>query len=118
MLKRLFYLLPDFVTSIITRFSYRFYNNELEDFINNNKYGKYFNITRSQRIYILKRLKFSFSRINSATSLEVQLKLIKEILNTRILLPEIYEMIAKLGEQIVLSQRKGKYVVIIVIIIE
>jgi O-methyltransferase len=83
MLKRLFYLLPDFITSIITRFSYRFYNNESEDFINNDKYGKYFNITRSQRIYILKRLKFSFSRINSATSLEVQLKLIKEILKLK-----------------------------------
>lgn len=42
-------------------------------------------------------------------------QLIKEILNTRILLPEIYEMITKLGEQIVLSQRKGKYVKFLII---
>jgi len=83
MLKRLFYLLPDFVSSIIRRLSYKLYNNELEDFINNDEYGKYFNITRSQRIDILKRVKFSISRTVSATSLEVHLKLIKEILKLK-----------------------------------
>ena len=83
MLKKLFYHLPINVQFIIIKLANTFYNNIIDEFINNKKYGEYFNIGKNEKKYILKRLKLSLSKVKAATSLEVQLILIMQILKIK-----------------------------------
>lgn len=80
MLKKLFYYLPFNLQFFIIKLSSSFYNNIFEDFVNNKEYGEYFNIGKNEKKYILKRLKLSLSKVISATSLEVHVLLIMQIL--------------------------------------
>lgn len=80
MLKKLFYYFPSKLQFLIIKLANSFYNNIIDEFINNKEYGEYFNIGKNEKKYILKRLKLSLSKVTSATSLEVQLLLIMQIL--------------------------------------
>lgn len=55
---------------------------------------------------LLQMLTVSVMEVTS-TFQSAAFQLIKEIINTRILLPEVYDLMTKLVEQIVLSQKKG-----------
>lgn len=83
MFKKIFYYLPTFLKNIIISLSSSFYNDSINDFINNDEYGGHFNISSSTRKYILKRILYSLSRIESGTSILVQIFLIKEILRIK-----------------------------------
>ena len=83
MLKKLFYYLPFNLQFLIIKLANSFYNNIINEFINNKEYGEYFNIGKNEKKYILKRLKLSLSKVTSATSLEVQLLLIMQILKIK-----------------------------------
>jgi O-methyltransferase len=83
MLKKLFYILPSIIQSFIVKLSSNFYNNIIEDFINNDEYGKFLNIGPEIKKDILKRLRVSLSKVESATSLEVQIILIMQILKIK-----------------------------------
>lgn len=83
MLKKLFYMLPSIIQYFIVKLSYKFYNDIIEDFINNDEYGKFLNIGPEIKKDILKRLRVSLSKVESATSLEVQIILIMQILKIK-----------------------------------
>jgi|LakMenE01Jun11ns_1017448.scaffolds.fasta_scaffold9959593_13 O-methyltransferase len=83
MIKKLFYYLPSFLKNIILILSSRFYNDNFNDFINNDEYGGHFNINSSDRRYLLKRITRCLSKIESGTSIQVQIFLIKEILKIK-----------------------------------
>eukprot|EP01034_Spumella_vulgaris_P023353 gene23353-29566_t len=55
---------------------------------------------------LLQMLTVSVMEITSAFQ-NAAFQLIKEVVNTRIMIPEVYDLMTKLAEQIVLSQRKG-----------
>jgi len=80
MLKKLYYIFPYKLQIYINKLSSIFYNNIINDFVNNKKYGEFLNIGVNEKKYILKRLKITLSRIDSATSLEILIILIKKIL--------------------------------------
>jgi hypothetical protein len=80
MLKKLFYYLPSFIQDLIIKVSNQFYNDIITDFINNDKYGKFHKIGSKQKKNILRRLRVSLSNVQSATSLEIQLILVMQIL--------------------------------------
>ena len=79
-LKKIFYKLPFNIQSYIARLSSYINNGVIDDFINK-PYGKQYGLEKKDRVGILKRLKASLSIVDSATSLEAQIILVKEILN-------------------------------------
>ena len=83
MLKKIFYYLPNFLKNYIISISSIFYNDTINDFINNDEYGGHFNISSSVRKYILKRILYSLSRVETATNILVQILLVKEILKIK-----------------------------------
>jgi hypothetical protein len=83
MLKKLYYYFPLQLQFLVSKLANNFYNDFISDFINNKEHGIYFNIGRNEKKHILKRLKFSLSNVESATSLEVQVLLIMQILKLR-----------------------------------
>jgi predicted O-methyltransferase YrrM len=83
MLKKIFYYFPFKLQFLIIKLANSFYNNIIDEFINNKEYGEYFNIGKNEKKYILKRLKLSLSKVSSATSLEVQIFLIMQILKIK-----------------------------------
>jgi hypothetical protein len=85
MSNKIFYLLPFFLQSLLIKLSDIFYNQKIvDDFINNDEYGKYYNIKSKHKKKILKRLLISLSSVKSATSLQAQLTLIMQILKKNI----------------------------------
>ena len=84
MLKKLFYYFPLQLQLLIIKIANFFYNDIIDEFINNKEYGKYFNIGKDEKKYILKRLKLSLAKVTSATSIKVQLLLIMQILKIKI----------------------------------
>jgi predicted O-methyltransferase YrrM len=84
MLKTLFYYFPYKLQFFIIKLAESFYSaNIIDEFINNKEYGEYFNIGKNEKKYVLKRLKLSLSKVASATSLEVQILLIMQILKIK-----------------------------------
>ena len=83
MLKKIFYYLPSFLKNFIISISSTFYNDTINDFINNDEYGGHFNISSATRKYILKRILYSLSRVETATNILVQILLVKEILKIK-----------------------------------
>jgi len=83
MLKKLFYYFPLQLQLLIIKIANFFYNDIIDEFINNKEYGKYFNIGKDEKKYILKRLKLSLAKVTSATSIKVQLLLIMQILKIK-----------------------------------
>mgnify|MGYP001156972544 CR=1 FL=1 len=81
-LKKIFYKLPFNIQSYIARLSSYINNGVIDDFINS-PYGSQYGLTVKDRVGILKRLKISLSTVDSATSLEAQITLIKEVLNIK-----------------------------------
>lgn len=81
-LKKIFYKLPFNIQSYIARLSSYINNGVIDDFINS-PYGSQYGLTARDRVGILKRLKISLSTVDSATSLEAQITLIKEVLNIK-----------------------------------
>ena len=79
-LKKIFYKLPFNIQSYIARLSSYVNNGVIDDFINT-PYGKKYGLDSKDRVGILKRLKASLSKVDSATSLEAQITLIKEVLS-------------------------------------
>ena len=79
-LKQIFYKLPHSIKNIISKLSAQFYSNIENDFIFNNEIGKNYKLTVKDKKNIIKRLKFSISKIDSATDINIHLILIKKIL--------------------------------------
>ena len=79
-LKQIFYKLPYSLKNIISKLSAQFYSNIENDFIFNNEIGKNYKLSIKDKKNIIKRLKFSVSKIDSATDINIHLRLIKKIL--------------------------------------
>tara|TARA_B100001027_G_C16228285_1_gene313266 strand:+ start:183 stop:1037 length:855 start_codon:yes stop_codon:yes gene_type:complete len=79
-LKKIYYTLPVFIRSSIQYFVDKLDNKIVDDFINND-YGKEYGITKKDRKIILSRILKILKNINSATSIQVLITLIKEILS-------------------------------------
>jgi len=80
MLKKLYYRLPRIYQNYLNKAASKLTNNEEEDFIHSDN-GKNYNLSSKDKENIVKRIKASLSKIESATSLDVHLELGKRILN-------------------------------------
>ena len=79
-LKRIYYYLPRTIQNYLNTMAFNISNNTEEDFINNDIYGKHYNLKKKDRELIVKRIRYCLSKILSATNLNVQLHLIKNVL--------------------------------------
>lgn len=79
-LKRIYYYLPKTIQNYINTMASNVSNNTEEDFINNDNYGKLYDLKKKDREIIIRRIRYCLSKIPSATNLNVQLHLIKNIL--------------------------------------
>ena len=79
-LKRIYYFLPKKFQNYLNIMASNISNNTEEDFINNDVYGKLYNLKKKDREIIVRRIRYCLSKISSATNLNVQLHLIKKIL--------------------------------------
>ena len=80
MLKKVYYKLPYIVQNYLNKAASRISNNSIEEFIYSD-IGKNYNLNYKDKIKIIKRIQDAFSKIESATSLEVQVELGKKILS-------------------------------------
>ncbi|WP_415278462.1 hypothetical protein ABXT72_00850 [Candidatus Pelagibacter sp. Uisw_094] len=81
-LKKIFYKLPFNFQSYVARLSSYVNNGVIDDFINF-PYGKEYGLSPNDRKGILKRLKASLASVDSATSLEAQITLFKQVLKIK-----------------------------------
>jgi len=79
-LKRLYYSIPTFIRSTLQYFIDKLDNRIVDDFIHND-YGKQYGVTKKERIIILKRILKILKNINSASSVQALVTLMKEILS-------------------------------------
>ena len=79
MLKKIYYKLPVNLQDYINKAAARISNNTIDDFINSDVGLKY-NLSSYDKQKIIQRIQITLSKINSATSLEVQIELGKRIL--------------------------------------
>lgn len=80
MLKKLYYKLPLLYQNYLNKAASKLANNAEENFIYSDN-GKNYNLSSKDKENIVKRIKVSLSKIESATSLDVHLELGKRILN-------------------------------------
>ena len=81
-LKKIFYKLPFNLQSYVARLSSYVNNGVIDDFINF-PYGEEYGLSSNDRKGILKRLKASLASVDSATSLEAQITLLKQVLKIK-----------------------------------
>ena len=79
MLKKLYYNLPNFLQNYIDKAASKLSNNFEEEFVNSD-IGKKYNLNKNDKEKIIKRIKYSLKKIDSATSINVHLELGKQIL--------------------------------------
>ena len=79
MLKKIYYKLPVNLQDYVNKAAARISNNTIDDFINSDVGLKY-NLSSYDKQKIIQRIQITLSKINSATSLEVQIELGKRIL--------------------------------------
>lgn len=79
-LKQIFYKLPTNIKNIIYKLSSQFHSNIENDFIFNKEVGSKYKLSINDKKNIVKRLKYSISKIDSATDFNIHLILIKKIL--------------------------------------
>ena len=80
MLKKIYHNLPSYIQNYLNKAAAKVSNNSIEEFVYSD-IGKNYNISTKDKLNIIKRINYSFSKIESATSLDVQLELGKKILS-------------------------------------
>lgn len=80
LLKKIYYSIPHVLRNSIQYFVDKLDNRIVDDFINTN-YGKEYGITKKDRIIILNRILKILKNINSASSIQALITLMKEILS-------------------------------------
>lgn len=80
MLKKVYYKLPSFLQNYLNKAAYKFSNNLIENFIYSD-IGKNFDLNVGDKKKIIKRIKTSLAKVESATNLETHLELGKKILS-------------------------------------
>ena len=80
MLKKIYYKLPSNIQNYLDKAAAKITNNSAEEFIYS-EIGKNYNLNEKDKAKIVRRLNNAFSKIESATSLDVQLELGKKILS-------------------------------------
>ena len=79
MLKKIYYKLPPNLQDYINKAAARIHNNTIDEFINSDV-GLNYNLSSYDKKKIVQRIQITLSKINSATSLDVQIELGKKIL--------------------------------------
>lgn len=79
-LKKLYYLLPYKLQRSLDVMAYKVNPGLEEDFILNNNIGSKYNLTEKDKRQIIKRIKYSLSKIQSATDLNIHIYLAKHLL--------------------------------------
>ena len=80
MLKKIYYKLPISIQNYLNKAAARISNNSIEEFIFSD-IGRDYDLKKNDKIKIIKRIQLALSKMESATSLEVQLELGKKILS-------------------------------------
>ena len=80
MLKKVYYKLPSFLQNYLNKAAYKVSNNLIENFIYSD-IGKNFDLNVGDKKKIIKRIKTSLAKVESATNLETHLELGKKILS-------------------------------------
>ncbi len=80
MLKKIYYKLPSNFQNYLNKAAAKISNNSIEEFVFSD-IGKNYNLNEKDKLKIIKRLNNVFTKIESATSLDVQLELGKKILS-------------------------------------
>lgn len=80
MLKKIYYKLPFFIQNILNKSASRFISSIEDDFVSND-YGNAFGLNKNDRIKIINRIRYNFTKIDSATSILSHLELVKKILS-------------------------------------
>ncbi len=80
MLKKIYYKLPVSIQNYLNKAAARISNNTIEEFIFSD-IGNEYNLNKNDKINIIERIQLALSKMESATSLEVQLELGKKILS-------------------------------------
>ena len=80
MLKQIYYKLPFFVQNYLNKAASKVANNSVEEFIYSD-IGKNFGLKKNDKKKIIDRIQLALSKMESATSLDVQLELGKKILS-------------------------------------
>ena len=80
MLKKLYYKLPSIYQNYLNKAASKLANNAEEEFIHND-IGKNYNLSSKDKANIVKRIRNSLSKIDSATSIDVHLELGKRLLD-------------------------------------
>ena len=79
MLKKIYYKLPSNLQNYLNKAAAKISNNSIEEFVYSN-IGSNYNLNETDKLKIIRRLNNAFTKIESATSLDVQLELGKKIL--------------------------------------
>ena len=80
MLKKIYYKLPISIQNYLNKAAAKVSNNSIEEFIYSD-IGKEYNLNENDKLKIIERIQIALSKMESATSLEVQLELGKKILS-------------------------------------
>lgn len=83
MLKKIYYRLPRILQDYINKSAAKFANNSLDEFIYSD-IGKKYNLTSKDKIKIVKRIQTALGKVDSATSIDVQIEIGKKILDLEI----------------------------------
>ena len=79
MLKKIYYRLPRTIQDYINKAAAKFSNNSLDEFIYSD-IGKKYNLSNQDKSKIVRRIQNALGKLNSATSIDVQLEIGKKIL--------------------------------------
>ena len=80
MLKKLYHNLPNTIQNYLNKAAAKVSNNSLDEFVYSD-IGKEYNLTSVDKQKIIRRINSAFTKIDSATSIDVQLELGKKILS-------------------------------------
>tara|TARA_B100000989_G_scaffold289968_1_gene262543 strand:- start:821 stop:1672 length:852 start_codon:yes stop_codon:yes gene_type:complete len=80
MLKRIYHKLPRTLQDYINKAAAKFANNSLDEFIYSD-IGKKYNLSKNDKNKIIRRIQNALGKLNSATSIDVQLEIGKKILD-------------------------------------